>query len=556
MEYAKGNVNLINGRDEEGKINHGAGLEKFKTLLQKIKGYGTGKIKPKPKKILIATDADACLFRGCVSPCAGHMGMGVMSDMVYVYRNIFKLCEEANIKCDFCFLTKLQPYQCNPFFKEQLSKRLGKDKYKKPFIKPKDIKFAPSVGGNEEIDHKSFNKKMFDEEGYKDTEVLYFDNDLDYHKIKEFKKNLQSKTQELNATTVFPVNIIHTEDVKNWITEKIVREDIVKKYFEQVWNLNKDKQEQWKKLGGKKAFIEGCIKKDEKSSQFEQKTADSGINFNKDGLKVDELLKATQDVRFDARSELINEQNVWIKQNFETDKELARKLFEKYSEETCKLMFITINKRDEMKGKAICEDLFDKVTKDTFDKIKSDEEIKSILDKYPPEPELDTSVNIEGQAMGNEFFEGVFQKSTMKEPFNTIGNNQVINSISSENRPVTESDTSFNKKEEMVSEIPMEERVNEKSEEEIQRIKEKMQYGQSRLSKNEDVLRLMDEFGNQIATWRDDRNQIHHDVAIMRGSAYEIGGTRIVNERKDTNNRNPSVTRMQIYGENYTFICV
>ena len=552
MEYASDNVNLINGNNNG---NHKEGLKKFKALLQKIKGYKNKQVGEKPKKILIATDADACLFRGYVSSCAGHMGMGVMSDMVYVYRNIFKLCEEAGIECDFCFLTKLQPCQCNPFFKEQLSKRLGKDKYRKPFIKPKDIKFAPFVGGSEVIDHKSFNKKMFEEEGYKNTEVLYFDNDLDYHKIEDFKKNLQSNTQEVGATA-YPVNIIHTEDVKNWITEKTVREDIVKKYFEQVWNLNKDKQEQWKEHGGKEAFIEAYFGHNKQSSQFEQKTADNGIDFNKDGLKVDELLKATQDVLFDARSELKDKQNYWIKQNFETDKELAYKLFEKYSEKTCKLMFITINKHDKMKGKVIYEVLFDEEAVDTFNKIKGDEEIKDILNKYSQEPKLDTILNKEGKMKGNGIFEDAIYEKMATNTFKEIENYQGINSILSNYPPETKLYTSVDKGVEMANIIPRKKIVREKAKEKYIGEKKKINIDQVGLGKNEEDKIFNDENGIQIVMRRDDKNQEPRCFTINRGRYYSGEGILIRNARKDANNWKPSITRMQINGKNYTFICV
>lgn len=376
------NVNLINGKDN---VDHTEGLQQFKNLLQKIKGYKNEKDpNKKPKKILITTDADACLFCGNVTTCAGYIGIGVMSDMVYVYRNIFKLCEEAGIKCDFCFLTKLQPYQCNLFFKQQLSERLGKDKDGKPFIKPEDIKFAPFNGENESIDHESFNKKMFGRgNGYKDTEVLYFDNDLVSHKIKNFKKNLE----EQKVNTLFPVNIIHTEDVQNWITEEKAREDIVEKKLGDDFDSNKKMQEEWTENGYTK---KDYIVYNKQYCCFEQKTGNHGYDFNEDGLKVGELLTATQDVLFENKSKLKEEQNKWIEQNFETDKVLAKKLFNKYYKETNLLYNQTINN---IKQYNTAEEAFYKVAKDTFKKINDDEEIKDILKQYKDEPKLDTSVS-------------------------------------------------------------------------------------------------------------------------------------------------------------------
>ena len=539
MEYASDNVNLINGKDNG---DHEEGLQEFKALLKKIKEYGTGERTPKPKKILIATDADACLFRGYVSPCAGQMGMGVMSDMVYVYRNIFKLCEEAGIECDFCFLTKLQPCQCNLFFKKQLSKRLGKDKKGYPFIKPENIKFAPFDGENKENDHESFNKKMFDEEGYKDTEVLYFDNDLCYHKIKDFKTNLQSKTQEFD--TVFPVNIIHTEDVKNWITEEDM-EDIVKKKLGNDFDLlGQALQGQWSKIGGKVTFIERQKQYNPLIPQLEQKTHKG--NFNKDGLKVDELLKATQDVLFDAKHELKGEQNEWIKQNFETDKELARKLFEKYSKKTNPLLDQTVDKMNK-DGGGIFEVVFYEVAKDTFDEIKGDEEIESILKKYPQEPKLDTIVNKEEEEemAGKEIFEDVFYgeaKDTFqkKNCFEEISNNPSIH----EQYPNFE--TNAIKERMIVQKMPSG----------IGAYKErKIKHEQFWPGKNKDVIRLMDKYGNQIDTWIVDNNQEPQFFPIERGCYCEGDGIRVSNERKDANNRIPSITKMRINGKILTFIC-
>ena len=425
MENANDNFNIINGKDNG---DHKEGLEKFKALLQKIKEYGTGVRTPKPKKILIATDADACLFCGDVSHYAGAVGLGIMSDMVYVYRNIFKLCDEAGIKCDFCLLTKLQPYACNPFFKEQLSERLGKDKDEQSFIKPEDIKFAPYYGGGKtDIDHENFNKKMFGvDNGYEDTEVLYFDNDLG-NKIKSFKVNFNNnlKSKGLKDRIKFPANIIHTEDVKNWITDTKDKEEIVKK------QLGKD----WDNILDKKCDKETYIKyKFIGLPNFEQKTSRYGFDFNQDGLMVSDLLRATQEVLFEKEPLLKMKQNYWIAQNFEKDKKLANKLFENHSSELKQLKKQT---EEECATGAKYDDVYNKLAIDTTEKIRKDPVIKVFSSRYRPNPVSEASADRTTQGgkkglrkkiwLGSEGTDKRYEDNPKNSVFEWIGDDGKVN---------------------------------------------------------------------------------------------------------------------------------
>ena len=65
----------------------------------------------------------------------------------------------------------------------------------------------------------------------------------------------------------------------------------------------------------------------------------------------------------------------------------------------------------------------------------------------------------------------------------------------------------------------------------------------------------MDKYGNQIDTWIVDNNQEPQFFPIERGCYCEGDGIRVSNERKDANNRIPSITKMRINGKILTFIC-